>query len=335
MSARRNSILTKEAFTLDLRLLRTFQVAARHLNFHQTAEALYMSQPTVSKHIQQLESELGCELFERLGRTIRLTPAGERFTVYAGRLLEQTDAALQEFSSWLAGREQRLSVAASPMVARSILPWILRTYQERMPTVDPVISVLVSEEIPAAIANGDAEVGLSRIEPDDPRLSAELLYHDRVVFVAPPSFRPRMRATDNPAAEAETGVPQEGDWRQAILRYPMITYNHPGYWDDLLLAVRQTVTGVQTMVVTQVDITKRLVEEGLGVSFLPHSALTRELREGRLVELPVPELVLPVSASWLVVRADRPLAVAAKAFTDLVMELQALLRTQDISEILE
>lgn len=312
---------------MDLRLLRTFQVAARHLNFHQTAETLYLSQPTVSKHIQQLEDELGCDLFERWGRTLRLTPAGERFQIYASRLLEQADAALQEFNAWQEGREQHLKVAASPMVARSVLPWILRNYRARVPGVNTVISILLSEDIPPAVANGDAEVGLSRIEPADPRLKGEVLYQDPVVFVAPPPDY--SDDTHNSSA-----LPGAYNWNIAIQRYPLITHNHPGYWDDLLLSVRQETPRIYTMVVTQVDITKRLIEEGLGVSFLPRSAVLRELKEGRLVELPVPELEMPVSASWLVLRTDRPLSPGALAFADLAKELQNELKTKQLEEIL-
>lgn len=311
---------------MDLRLLRTFQVAARHLNFNQAAEALYLSQPTVSKHIKQLENDLGCELFERSGRTLRLTPAGERFTVYAGRLLEQVDSTMQEFTSWLAGREQRLRVAASPMVARSVLPWILRTYRDRMPHVETVISVLVSEEIPAFVANGDAEIGFSRIEPDDPRLVGEMLYRDPVIFVAPP------HADGHTAEVDEAEIPSS--WQEAVQRFPLITHNHPGYWDDLLLAVRQAVPRIFTMVVTQVDITKRLIEEGLGVSFLPKSAVHWEIKEGRMVELPVPELVLPVAASWSVWRANKPLTEGAKAFLELSRDLRDELVSKGIDELL-
>jgi LysR family transcriptional repressor of citA len=307
---------------VDLRTLRTFQVAARHLNLHQAAQALYLSQPTVSKHIQQLENELNCNLFERWGRSLRLTPAGERFLFYANKLLEQADAMLQEFTAWQAGREERLTVAASPMVARSVLPWILRTYRARIPNVDTIISILLSEEIPPAVANGDAEAGLSRIKPEDPRLTGILLYDDPVIFVAPALGLANLQL-ERPADY------RAGDWRVAIQRYPLITHNHPGYWDDLLLAVRQEVANIRTMVVTQVDITKRLIEEGLGVSFLPRSAVHRELNENRLLQLAVPQLELPVAASWLVFRNDQPLSPAARAFVDLAKELQSALREPD------
>jgi len=298
---------------MDLKLLRTFQVAARHMNFHDTAETLYLSQPTVSKHIKQLETELGCELFERWGRSLSLTPAGEQFLICTNRMLAAADAALEQFTSWQAGFSARLDVAASPMVARSVLPWVLSMFHQRMPKVEVVISVWTSEDIPTAIAGGEAEVGLSRIEPQDPRLSGELLYRDPVVFV---TAGPR-------AGEQIATLPPVDTWQHALENSQLITHNHPGYWDDLLLAVRQHMPRVRTMVVTQVDITKRLIEEGLGVSFLPLSAVKKEINDGVLRELPVPELEMPISSSWLILRVDKPLSAGAKAFAGLCRDMRS------------
>ncbi|HHW08713.1 MAG TPA: LysR family transcriptional regulator [Firmicutes bacterium] len=308
---------------MDLKLLRTFQVAARHLNFHKAAEILFLSQPTVSKHIRQLEDELGCELFERWGRAITLTPAGERFLKCAARLLATSDEIMQEFASWQAGYASRLTIAASPMVARSVLPWVLQTFHERLPQVEVVISVIVSEEIPQALTSGEAEVGLSRIEPHDPRLTAELLYKDPVVFVAAGKMSDK-----NPLVKATTpksGTRKVNTWLSALATYPLITHNHPGYWDDLLVAVRKLEPRVRTMVVTQVDITKRLIEEELGVSFLPLSSVQTEIQQGILQELEVEEIELPITSSWLLLRTDHPLSAGAKAFVNLAGEIKTTL----------
>jgi LysR family transcriptional repressor of citA len=295
---------------MDLKLLRTFQVAARHMNFHETAETLYLSQPTVSKHIRQLEDELGCDLFQRWGRSLSLTPAGERFLICVNHILAETDAMMQEFTAWQAGYSSRLTVAASPMVARTVLPWVLQAFHERMPKVEVVITVVMSEEIPEAIIDGKAEVGLSRIEPHDPRLTGELLYQDPVVFVV-----------GGPQATSRVPVPNSSDsWQNVVENFQLITHNHPGYWEDILIAVRQHVPRFRTLVVTQVDITKRLIEEGLGVSFLPLSAVNTEIQAGTLNTLEVPDVDMPVANSWLVLRKDKPLSSGARSFASLARE---------------
>lgn len=307
---------------MDLKLLRTFQVAARHMNFHETAEALYLSQPTVSKHIRQLEDELGCDLFQRWGRSLSLTPAGERFLICANRILAESDAMMQEFTAWQAGYSSRLTIAASPMVARTVLPWVLQAFHERMPRVEVVITVVMSEEIPEAIIDGKAEAGLSRIEPHDPRLTGELLYRDPVVFVV-----------GGPKASPRVPVPTNADsWQSVLERYQLITNNHPGYWEDILVAVRQHEPRIRTLVVTQVDITKRLIEEGLGVSFLPLSAVSTELQAGTLCTMPVPQIDMPVASSWLVLRNDQPLSPGARSFTSLARDVRGELMSRYSTE---
>lgn len=84
----------------------------------------------------------------------------------------------------------------------------------------------------------------------------------------------------------------------------LFTHNHPEYWDNLLNAIHVKYHKVRTMVVTQVHITKKFIEEGLGFSFLPKIALNRELMEGRLLEVRTPELKLPKASTYLVTRAD-------------------------------
>ena len=276
--------------------------AARHLTFSQTAEALYLSQPT-GNHIKQLERELAASclsvpvarcVLRRPVSSLRHTPAG-------------SGTRYRSSSPGWPG-EERLSVAAaygSSLRTPVDFAHVSGTYADR----PDGYFVLVSEEIPAVVANGEAEIGFSRIEPDDPRLTGEILHPDPVIFVAPP-------CTYN-----ENAAPYR-NWQEAVRRFPLITHNHPGYWDDLLLAIDQILPRLFTMVVTQVDITKRLIEEGLGTSFLPRSAVYSEIRTGKMVELPVPELVLPISASWLVFRADKHMTAGAKAFVELARNLR-------------
>lgn len=102
--------------TVDLRVLRTFQTAARFLNFHRTAERLYLAQPTVTAHIRQLEAALGQRLFEKVGRRMRLTPAGERFLPRAEAILAAYEEGLQDLLSWSQGYRSRLVLSASPLV---------------------------------------------------------------------------------------------------------------------------------------------------------------------------------------------------------------------------
>ncbi|MCK9910028.1 substrate-binding domain-containing protein, partial [Microbacteriaceae bacterium K1510] len=130
------------------------------------------------------------------------------------------------------------------------------------------------------------DLGLTRMVPGEFQLSTSLLYYDPIVFAVPHS-----------GGDMEAPLP---DWEDELASRHLLTHNHPGYWDELLLVLRQRGLSFRTMVVSQVDIAKRFIEEGLGVSFLPRSAISRDLFENRFIELETPGLELPTVASYLV-----------------------------------
>ncbi|WP_026074517.1 LysR family transcriptional regulator [Brevibacillus massiliensis] len=272
---------------MDLRILQTFVVAAKFENFRQTAEALFIAQPTVTQHIRLLEKELGIELFDRVGKFVKLTPAGKRFLPHATALLAGWQAGMEDLLAWQQGYSENLHIAVSPVIARSSLPGLIRHYTKRYPEVDISIRIADSLEIGRLVQSGQVDLGLSRMVPGEFQLDAHLIQTDPVVFAVPLN-----------GGDIEAPLP---DWEQELTGNLLLTHNHPGYWDDLLLALRQRGLSFRTMTVTHVDITKRFIEEGLGVSFLPRSAIGRELFENRFIELETPGLVLPQAASYLVV----------------------------------
>lgn len=282
---------------MDFRQLQTFVVAAQTEHFHKTAEQLYLAQPTVTQHIRQLEKELGIKLFVRVGKRVKLTDEGKRFLTVAQSLLDQWNQGLEEMHAWRQGYHETLRVAVSPIIARTSLPGLIRTFTKSHPEVDVSIRIAESVTVGALVQNGEAEIGLSRIIPGEFGLSIYQYQQEPVVFVI-----------STVGENIDTPSP---DWEEEISRQRLLTHNHPGYWDELLLRLRQRGISFRSMRVSQVDITKRFIEEGLGVSFLPKSAVTRELIENRLLEVDTPGLPLPMVASYAVVNGtltSRPAA---------------------------
>ncbi|MFY0544581.1 LysR family transcriptional regulator [Brevibacillus sp. H7] len=271
---------------MDLRVLQTFVVAATTENFHQAAETLFIAQPTVSQHIRLLEKELGIELFVRIGKRVRLTPAGKRFFPHAKSLLDQWHSGMEDLLAWRQGYQDRLQLAVSPTIARTSLLHLIHRYTKLYPDVDISIKIVESIEIGPLVQSGQADLGLTRMIPGEFQLACYLLHDDPIVFAVPHN-----------GGDMEAPLP---DWEQELTTKRLLTHNHPGYWDELLLQLRQRGLALRTMVVSQTDITKRFIEEGLGVSFLPRSAISRDLFENRFIELPTPGLELPKVASYLV-----------------------------------
>ncbi|HET7579391.1 MAG TPA: LysR family transcriptional regulator [Bacillales bacterium] len=276
---------------MDIRWLRTFVTAAKFENFRQTAERLYMAQPTVTVHIRHLEKEIGSPLFKRSGRNIVLTTAGHRFLPHAKKILAYHDQGLQDLLGWRQGYERKLTLAVSPLIAASILPYTVREFTERYPETEVRVEVAESKEIGEMTANGKADLGLSRIKPGHPNLEVHTLYEDPIVCVAP-----------HDGGDFESSPPIELD--DLLETMILFTHNHPGFWEALLADIRGWNRVYRSMVVTQVHVTKRFIEEGLGFSFLPKSTVRRELLEGRMLEARPKWLDLPTAATYLVSRED-------------------------------
>jgi len=293
---------------VDFRVLQTFMVAAKTENFHQTAETLYIAQPTVSQHIRQLEMELGIELFERVGKRVRLTAAGKRFLPHAKALLEEWHHSVEDLQAWRQGYREKLHLAVSPIIARARLSHLLHRYTRLYPDVDLAIKIADSVEIGPLVQSGQADIGLSRMVPGEFQLATYMLYEDPVVFAVPSN-----------GGDMEAPLP---DWEMELQTKRLLTHNHPGYWDELLLLLRQRGLSLRTMTVSQVDITKRFIEEGLGVSFLPRTAVSRDLFENRYIELPTPGLTLPKVASYLVMPKGG-VTDPAQHFVDILYALYA------------
>lgn len=287
---------------MDMKLLRTFATAARTLNFHKAAEQLFLSQPTVTQHIRLLETELRANLFDRGGRRVRLTAAGERFLAYADQVLALYEKGVQELTIWQKGYRDRLILAVSPLIARSTLPHIIKRYTTEHPDIEVVVQIELSGEIAPLVSDGRAHLGLSRIPAISRDLESEIWYSDPVTLVVPQGTAPGARLPD---------------WRSLLAANRLLTHNHPIYWEDLLQAIHQQGIRVRSMEVSLVDITKIFIEEGLGVSFLPISTVTTEMQQGRLLAVPTPGLELPTAATYLIYPSQGPSAPAG-AFINLL-----------------
>lgn len=283
---------------MDMKHLQTFVLTARTLNFRKAAEQLFLAQPTVTQHIRLLETELRVQLFDRGGKRVRLTPAGERFLQYADQLLHVYEEGVQELTGWQQGYRDRLVLAVSPLVARSTLPRVMNRFTAAHPDVEVVVNIALSPEIPVLVTEGQAHLALSRMPAHSRDLYSYVWYNDPVVLVV---------SADG--LDLDAAPP---DWREVVANNRLLTHNHPIYWDDLLLSIHRHGVRVRTMEVSLVDITKVFIEEGLGVSFLPISTVRRELLEGRLMEVPTPGLPLPVAATYVIHQASGPSPAAAE-----------------------
>jgi LysR family transcriptional repressor of citA len=204
-------------------------------------------------------------------------------------LLEVYQSGLEDLNSFSQGYTSKLTLAISPLIADTILPFVLKSYTKQHPEVEISVKIIESSGIEQAVLREEVDLGLSCLNSNHPDLMCDLLYKDSVVLVAPHDGR-----------DSESAPPL--DEEEVLTSNYLLTHNHPGYWDALCRAVKNKYPRVRMMKVSQVHITKRFIVEGLGVSFLPTSTIRRELLEGRLLEVDCHSIHLPEADTYAIMK---------------------------------
>jgi LysR family transcriptional regulator, hydrogen peroxide-inducible genes activator len=167
---------------MELHQLRYFVAAATSGTFTRAADRCGVTQPTLSEQIQKLEANVGRQLFDRLGRRVVLTAAGEQFLPHAEGVLAAVAAAERSVTD---PQTETLRVGAIPTIAPFLLPAACRQFAETHPKVKLILREERTEHVVAAVAAGELDVGLMVLPVPDERLTAEALFVDPFRVVLP------------------------------------------------------------------------------------------------------------------------------------------------------
>ena len=168
---------------MDLHQLRTFVAIADAGGVARAAARLNLSQPAASRQIQALEADLGLPLFDRIGRRVRLTSAGEDLLRRARRLVSEADAVRERARALTAGHAGIVTIGATPPMIEVVLAGFLPGYQRRHPGIE----VRVVEDGGAGLITRleRGEVQVAYVPAGDDRFCGRLLYPIHVVAVVP------------------------------------------------------------------------------------------------------------------------------------------------------
>jgi len=176
-------------YGMQMRHLECFLAVAEELHFTRAAQRLHLSQPPLSRHIKELEEELGVTLFQRTRRSVTLTDAGKAYEQRVHSILSQLEQAREEARRIQRGEMGTLTIGFVGALAYEFLPGLLRRYRARMPKVHLVLRDLVPAEQIEALAVGRIDVGFAGIRPDDcgPEVAHRVLRRERMVAALPDS----------------------------------------------------------------------------------------------------------------------------------------------------
>lgn len=169
---------------MELRHLRYFIKAAELLNFTKAAEALYVSQPTLSVQVQQLEQELGSPLFARVGRNVRLTEAGQVFLVRAHQAVRELEEGGKEIDALSGLIRGNICIASFPLYGSKLVSGWISTFNEQHPDVHIKVRASTSEDIETGILAGDIDLGFVSLPVVHADINHRALFKDEIVILA-------------------------------------------------------------------------------------------------------------------------------------------------------
>jgi DNA-binding transcriptional LysR family regulator len=247
--------------TPELRQLRHFVAVAERLHFGRAAAALHMSQPPLSRSIQDLEARMGAMLLARTRRKVELTPEGLRFLDEAKRLLAQLENAMLQVGRMAAGDGGRLRLGFVSLADYGVLPQLLKNYKAARPGVALALREMLSPEQAAALAAGELDFGL--LLPPVTGAELEHLVVQRERFVAALPARHRLARTRGRLAVRALA-------EEAFVMAPREIA--PGLHDIVAgLAARAGFAPRVAQEAIQMQTVVSLVSSGLGVALVPSS----------------------------------------------------------------
>ncbi|MGW5524292.1 LysR family transcriptional regulator [Gordonia sp. NPDC003950] len=282
---------------MDLHLATYFVAVIDHGGITKAAQALYISQPSLSQAIRTLERRLGVTLFDRAGRRLELTDAGRRVEVAARRILTDVDRAKAKVAAVRELRSGRVDIVADASFAIDPLVSLVRAFRTRF---DHVLVRITAADGPAgiltALRSGDAEIGVMDSDADHASFTAVPLGTQELVLVAAPGI------VDDDLPDAD------GRLSHARVRdLPLIV----DLSDQASAAVFAGIVadGARNVVVDSAhpNVTWDLVSRGVGATIAPRAVAADEAPP-----LPVYELRPPLRRHYgLVLRSGQPSPAAA------------------------
>lgn len=251
----------------SLRQLEYLVAVAEEGHIGRAAQRCHVAQPSLSAQLKELERGLGAALVERIGRGIRLTPAGENLAGKAREILQATDDLVEGAQQSTTRLRGRLRIAAIPTVAPYLLPRFVPLLREHHPEVETHLRELHTPNLVPALVNGDIDLGLMALPVEDPTLDHVVILDDPFLVALDPAHS--FAAAEDVAIDHLVG--------EAVL---LLEDGHCLRDQALEICSRVGAEEAGEIQATSLATLCQMVAAGMGVTLLPRSARAVEARDG-------------------------------------------------------
>ncbi|RIX53930.1 LysR family transcriptional regulator [Paenibacillus nanensis] len=264
---------------MDIRHLQYFMEVARRQSFTKAAQALYVTQPTVSKMIKNLEDELGFVLIERVGKRIALTDAGSILYAQAKQIVSSFDLVTSRLTDLMELKTGRIRIGMPPMIGVSFFPKMIGKFREQYPKISIQLFEHGAKKVEADVETGELDIGVVLLPTKEELFESFCFVRQQLMLVTPPDHRLADRS------EAALGE----------LKDESFLFFHEDFaLHDRIIAECER-QGFEPDIVyksSQWDFISEMVAAGLGIALLPE-VICNELDKQRLRVIPLNKPVIP------------------------------------------
>lgn len=241
----------------EFKQLTWFRALADEKNFTRAAESLGVSQPSLTRSIQKLESQFEQPLFERRPREVVLTEMGERFYVRAIQIMDLVDDTFSELSE--TGSHGTVRLAVIPTIAPYLLPQLLKTFSAAHPTVSVIVQEDTTKNILSRCKHGEVDLAILALPITVKYMEVENLFEEELVLVMPNGHE----------LESKTSIRL-----QDVEAFPFVMLDQAHCLSDNIASFcqRQSVNPVAIERTSQLTTVQELVSLSHGISMVPKMA---------------------------------------------------------------
>jgi len=294
---------------MELWQLEVFMAVGEEKSFSRAGHKLGRTQPAISSVIKLLEAELGELLFDRLGKTVRLTATGELLADYAKRLLRLREEAVLAVGELRGLNRGTLRLGANETTCLYLLPEVLALFKQAYPQVQVDIHRAITRSITERVVDGTLDFGIVTLPIKNSRLEALTIHSDEMALIVSPAHALASRRSvkmkdleDEPFILHKIGTTT----RERLVKH----FNDGG----VKIKVTMELASIETI--------KRFVSIGMGTSIVPRLCIAKEIEEGSLRALSIRDARFQRKLG-VIYHKGRYQSQAARAFLELISVKQS------------
>ncbi|OPX49584.1 LysR family transcriptional regulator [Clostridium thermobutyricum] len=254
---------------MNFRKLRIFYETAMELNMTKVGKKLYISQPSVSQAIQELEAELDVKLFDRIGKKIKLTNEGEVYLNYVRRILNIYEEGVDKIKSIRESRSGEIKIGASTTIGIYVLPKIIKKFHNKYNDIKISLIIDNTENIENLILKNEIDFAFVEGNVHSDEINVEKFWEDNLVFIC--ENKSNIETIED-GKKLSIIMREKGSGTREIIENKLIKENIPF---DIFMELGST------------EAIKRSVESGMGIGCVSERCIKRELKYGILKKISV------------------------------------------------